>query len=202
MQLATDTLRPQYEFPKLPYAMDALEPFISSETLGFHYGKHHRGYVNKLNALIQESEFVDAPLEEIVRKSSGRLFNNAAQVWNHSFYWKCMSPYGGGVPSGNLGRGMTRAFGSFESFKHFFKQTAVEQFGAGWTWLIKTRDGRLLVRETSNAANPLLTGEKALLVCDVWEHAYYLDYRNDRARYINAFLNVVDWRFVEEKFME
>jgi len=200
VQPAADVLKVQYVLPALPYALDALEPYLSRETLDYHYNKHHRGYVNKLNALVLNTAFEDAPLEEIIAKASGMLFNNAAQVWNHNFYWQCLRPCGGTVPGGELRRRLITAFGSVDDFKHLFKKMATEKFGSGWTWLIETLDGRLKVRNTDDADNPLRQGAKPLLVCDVWEHAYYIDFRNDRAKYLEAFLSLVNWEFVAENF--
>jgi Fe-Mn family superoxide dismutase len=171
---------------------------MSRETLEFHYGRHHRGYVNKLNALIARTEFEDAELEDIVRKSSGAIFNNAAQVWNHGFFWRCISPNGGGDPPRELGKAIERGFGTVDAFKQLFKKAATEKFGSGWTWLMATPDGRLVVCSTDDADSPLRSGDRALLACDVWEHAYYLDYRNDRAKYLDAFWRIVNWKFVEE----
>jgi Fe-Mn family superoxide dismutase len=184
------------ELPPLPYPRDALQPHISAETVDFHYGKHHQTYVDNLNKQIAGTEFENMPLEEIVRKSSGGMFNNAAQVWNHTFYWNCLSPNGGGKPSGRLAEAIDAAFGSFEQFKEQFTQTALTTFGSGWAWLVQRPDGQLALVSTSNAATPLTGQDTALLTCDVWEHAYYIDYRNARARYVEAFWNLVNWDFV------
>lgn len=186
----------QHELPKLPYALDALEPYISRETLEYHYGKHHQAYVNNLNNLIPGTEFEDASLEEIIKTASGGLFNNAAQVWNHSFYWKCLSPNGGGEPRGMLGESIQKSFGSFEDFKGAFTKSAVTNFGSGWTWLTQGEDGKLEIVNTGNAHTPLVSGKNTLLTIDVWEHAYYIDYRNARAKYVEAFWNLVNWEFV------
>jgi Fe-Mn family superoxide dismutase len=198
MQMATKVATPQHALPELPYSMDALEPFMSRETLEYHYGKHHRGYVNKLNSLIAGTAFEGAALADIVRDSSGAVFNNAAQVWNHSFFWRCIAPNGGGEPGAELGRAIEREFGAVDTFKRFFKKAATEKFGSGWTWLIQTRTMDLVVCSMDDAQNPMRSGDRALLACDVWEHAYYIDYRNDRARYLDAFWNIVNWKFVEE----
>ncbi|PIQ36859.1 MAG: superoxide dismutase [Fe], partial [Lysobacterales bacterium CG17_big_fil_post_rev_8_21_14_2_50_64_11] len=171
------------ELPALPYARDALAPHISAETLDFHYGKHHQAYVTNLNNLIKDSEFADLSLEQIIAKAQGGMFNNAAQVWNHSFYWNCLSPDGGGEPSGKLADAINKAFGSFDQFKEQFTQTAVTTFGSGWAWLVQRADGNLALVSTSNAATPLTGPDHALLTCDVWEHAYYIDYRNARPKY-------------------
>jgi Fe-Mn family superoxide dismutase len=184
-----------HSLPELPYAMDALEPHISRETLEYHYGKHHRTYVEKLNGLIEGTKLADAPLEDIVRDSSGGVFNNAAQVWNHTFYWHCLSPKGGGKPGGELAKAIDDAFGSFEEFHKQFSDKAVTLFGSGWAWLVKQPDGKLAIVQTGNAETPLTGKDKALLTCDVWEHAYYVDYRNDRGAYVKAWWNLVNWDF-------
>ena len=198
MQVADRTSQSRHVLPELGYPMDALEPFMSKETLEYHYGKHHKGYVDKLNALLVGTQHERAALDELVRTSNGAIFNNAAQVWNHNFFWKCLAPRGGGNPPAGLGRVLAQAFGSVDAFRQLFKRAAAEKFGSGWTWLVRMRDGRLAVRSTDNADNPLVRGDSALLVCDVWEHAYYIDYRNDRAAYVDAFLKIVSWKFVEE----
>jgi Fe-Mn family superoxide dismutase len=183
------------ELPPLPYPRDALQPHISSETLDYHYGKHHQAYVDNLNKQIAGTEFADLPLEEIVRKSSGGMFNNAAQVWNHTFYWNCLSPSGGGEPSGKLADAINKAFGSFEQFKEQFSQTAITTFGSGWGWLVQRPDGNLALVSTSNAATPITGNDTPLLTCDVWEHAYYVDYRNARPKYVEAFWKLINWEF-------
>jgi Fe-Mn family superoxide dismutase len=186
------------ELPPLPYEQNALEPHISKETLEFHYGKHHNTYVVKLNGLIEGSEDDGKSLEEIVKSSSGGVFNNAAQVWNHSFYWNCLSPNGGGNPSGALATAIEANFGSVEEFKTKFTDSAVNNFGSGWTWLIQNSDGGLAIVNTSNAGTPLTeAGVTPLLTVDVWEHAYYIDYRNLRPKYMEAFWALVNWNFVE-----
>jgi superoxide dismutase, Fe-Mn family len=185
-----------HQLPALPYAMDALAPHISKETLEFHYGKHHQTYVDKLNGLIPNTEFADLSLEEIIKKSSGGVFNNAAQVWNHTFYWHCLSPNGGGAPQGAIAQAINAKFGSFEKFKEEFTNTAINTFGSGWAWLVKDANGNLELMSTSNAAIPMTQGKTALLTCDVWEHAYYVDYRNARPKYVEAFWNLVNWDFV------
>lgn len=187
--------------PPLPYALDALEPHISKETLMYHYEKHHNAYVVNLNKLIADTEFAHLSLEEIIQKSSGGIFNNAAQVWNHTFYWHCLAQDGGGEPQGALGDAITQAFGSFEAFKEQFTQTALTTFGSGWAWLVKDEHQQLKIVSTSNAGTPLTTGMKALLTCDVWEHAYYIDYRNMRADYVKAFWSVINWKFVEQNLI-
>ncbi len=189
-----------HTLPELPYAKTALAPHISAETLDYHYGKHHQTYVTNLNNLIPGTEFEKMSLEEIVMKSSGGIFNNAAQIWNHTFYWHSLSPQGGGAPTGALGDAINKAFGSFEEFKKTFTQTALTTFGSGWAWLVKNKDGSLAIVSTSNAACPLTTGQKPLLTCDVWEHAYYIDYRNARANYVTAFWNLVNWDFAAKNF--
>ena len=182
-----------HELPALPYAMDALEPYISKRTLEFHYGKHHQAYVTNLNNLIPGTEFENATLEEIVKKASGGIFNNAAQVWNHTFYWNCMKPQGGGEPQGILAEKINRTFGSFEDFREKFSKAAVTLFGSGWAWLVQKADGSLEIVQESNAGNPMRNGAKPLLTCDVWEHAYYLDKQNARPVYVADFWKLVDW---------
>ncbi|HYE36383.1 superoxide dismutase [Fe] [Methylocaldum sp.] len=189
-----------HELPPLPYAKNALEPHISAETLEYHYGKHHQTYVTNLNNLIGGTEYENLPLEDIIRKSSGGIFNNAAQVWNHTFYWNSLKPNGGGEPAGALADAINKAFGSFDKFKEEFNKCAVGTFGSGWAWLVKNADGGLAIVSTSNAGCPLTTGQMPLLTCDVWEHAYYIDYRNARPKYVEAFWNLVNWDFVEKNF--
>jgi Fe-Mn family superoxide dismutase len=184
------------ELPALPYDRTALEPHISAETIDYHYSKHHQTYVTNLNNLIAGTEFESADLETIVRKSQGGLFNNAAQVWNHTFYWNCLKPNGGGAPTGKLAEAIDDAFGSFDAFKAEFTKTAIGTFGSGWAWLVQRADGSLALVSTSNAATPLTGTDKPLLTCDVWEHAYYVDYRNGRPKYVEAFWNLVNWDFV------
>jgi len=191
----------EHKLPELPFAKDALVPYISVETLEYHYGKHHKTYVDNLNKLIPGTEFENSSLEDIIRKASGGIFNNAAQVWNHMFYWNCLSPNGGGEPSGALALAITRDFRSFTQFKEKFTNAAVTLFGSGWTWLVKNNDGSLAIEATSNAGNPLKDGKKPLLTCDVWEHAYYIDYRNARAKYVEAFWNIVNWDFANKIFI-
>lgn len=190
----------QHTLPDLPYPENALEPHISAETLQFHYKKHHATYVDKLNGLIPGTEFETASLEDIIKKASGGIFNNGAQVWNHTFYWNCLSPNGGGAPSGDLASAIDQAFGSFDDFKARFSESAVNNFGSGWTWLVENSDGTLEIVNTSNAANPMTDGKQPLLTCDVWEHAYYIDYRNARPKYVEAFWNLVNWDFVAQNF--
>ena len=184
------------ELPALPYDRTALEPHISAETIDFHYSKQHQTYVTNLNNLIAGTEFENADLESIVRKAQGGLFNNAAQVWNHTFYWNCLKPNGGGAPGGKLAEAIDAAFGSFDAFKAEFTKTAIGTFGSGWAWLVQRADGSLALVSTSNAATPLTGSDKPLLTCDVWEHAYYVDYRNARPKYVEAFWNLVNWDFV------
>jgi Fe-Mn family superoxide dismutase len=190
----------EHKLPALPYALDALQPHISKETLEYHYGKHHQAYVTNLNNLIEGTEFENDNLEEIIQKSSGKIFNNAAQVWNHTFYWHCLSPNGGGEPGGGLSEAIVEKWGSFEEFKKAFTKLSIDTFGSGWGWLVKTPEGELDLVSTSNAANPLTTDNKALLTCDVWEHAYYIDYRNSRPNYLEAFWKLVNWDFVAKNF--
>ena len=185
-----------FSLPDLPYAKDALEPHISAETLEYHYGKHHQTYVDKLNGMVEGTPDADKSLEEIIKSASGGLFNNAAQVWNHTFYWHCLSPNGGGAPSGDLAAAIDRDFGSFETFKQKFTDSAIGNFGSGWTWLVQNDDGSLAIVNTDDAETPLTGSATPLLTCDVWEHAYYIDYRNARPKYIDAFWNLVHWDFV------
>jgi Fe-Mn family superoxide dismutase len=180
--------------------MDALQPHISKETLEYHYGKHHQQYVDTLNDLIAGTEFESMPLEEIVRKSKGAIFNNAGQAWNHAFYWNCLSPTGGGRPVGKLAAAIDGKFGSFDEFRKQFSKAAVGAFGSGWAWLVKNADGSVGIKSTANAGTPLTTDRRPLLNCDVWEHAYYIDYRNRRPDYVAAFWNIVNWDFAAEHF--
>ncbi len=188
------------ELPALPYEMDALAPHISRETLEYHYGKHHKAYVDNLNNLIPNTEFASKSLDDIIMTSSGGIFNNAAQIWNHTFYWNCLSPNGGGEPTGELADAITQKFGSFAAFKEQFSKTAITTFGSGWGWLVKNKDGSIDLVSTSNAQTPMTAGQKALLTCDVWEHAYYIDYRNARPKYVENFWNLVNWDFVAKQF--
>ena len=182
-----------FELPPLPYAMDALAPHISSETLEFHYGKHHKGYVTKLNAAVEGTPQAEKSLEDLIKTSEGGVFNNAAQIWNHTFYWNSLSPSGGGAPTGAIAEAINKNFGSFEEFKTKFTSAAGTLFGSGWAWLVKNADGSLSIEKTSNADCPLKNNQTPLLTCDVWEHAYYIDYRNARPQYIEAFWNLVNW---------
>ena len=188
----------EHTLPPLPYAMDALAPTISKETLEYHYGKHHATYVTNLNNLIKGTEFENLSLEEIVKKSSGGIFNNAAQGWNHTFYWNGLPPQGSGAPSGPVADAINAKWGSFDKFKEEFNKSALGNFGSGWTWLVQKGDALEIVN-TSNAGTPLTTDAKALLTCDVWEHAYYIDYRNARAKYVEAFWNIVNWDEVNKR---
>ena len=190
----------EHTLPALPYALDALAPHISKETLEFHYGKHHQTYVTNLNNLIKGAEFENASLEDIVRKSSGGVFNNAAQIWNHTFYWNSLSPKGGGEPGGALAAAINAKWGSFAAFKDAFTKSAIGNFGSSWTWLVKKADGTLDIVNTSNAATPLTGADKPLLTCDLWEHAYYIDYRNRRPDYLGAFWSLVNWDFAAKNF--
>jgi len=186
----------EHQLPPLPYAKDALAPHISTETMEYHYGKHHQTYVNNLNNLIKGTEFENAPLEDIIKESSGGIYNNSAQVWNHSFFWNSMKPNGGGTPIGALADAIDKKWGSFDEFVKAFQASAVGNFGSGWTWLVKKPDGSVDIVNMGAAGTPLTTGDTALLTIDVWEHAYYIDYRNARAAYLQAFWRVVDWRRV------
>jgi superoxide dismutase, Fe-Mn family len=191
----------QHELPKLPYAMDALAPHISKETFEFHYGKHHQAYVTNLNGLIKGTEFENSSLEEIIKKSAGGVFNNAAQVWNHTFFWHSMKPAGGGKPSGALAAAIDKKWGSFDAFKEAFTKSAVGNFGSGWTWLVKKADGSLDIVNTSNAGTVLTMADTALLTIDVWEHAYYIDFRNARPKFVETFLNsLANWDFAAKNF--
>jgi Fe-Mn family superoxide dismutase len=190
----------EHTLPQLPYALDALSPFISKETLEFHYGKHHQTYVTNLNNLIKGTEFENASLEDVVKKSTGGVFNNAAQVWNHTFYWNSMKPNGGAAPTGALADAINAKWGSFDKFKEEFTKCAVGTFGSGWAWLVKKADGTLDLVSTSNAATPLTSDAKPLMTCDVWEHAYYIDTRNARPKYLENFWNVANWDFASKNF--
>ena len=190
----------EHKLPPLPYAMDALQPHISKETLEFHYGKHHQTYVTNLNNMIKGTEFENASLEDIVKKSSAGVFNNAAQIWNHTFYWNSMAPQAGGKPTGALAQAIDKKWGSFDAFKDAFNKSAAGNFGSGWTWLVKKADGSVDIVNTSNAGTPLTGSDKPLLTCDVWEHAYYIDYRNARPKYLESWWNLVNWDFAAKNF--
>ena len=188
------------ELPKLPYKRDALEPHISQKTIDYHYGQHHAGYVKNLNNLIEGSVFENMNLEAIVRKSEGSIFNNAAQVWNHTFYWHCMSPEENMMPQALLLKAIERDFGSYQDFKQLFIKQAATLFGSGWLWLVSDKNGKLSLMQTHNADNPLTHEDVTpLLTCDVWEHAYYLDQQNQRLAYLNEFWQIINWRFVEKR---
>jgi superoxide dismutase, Fe-Mn family len=189
-----------FELPKLPYAMDGLQPYISVKTLEYHYGKHHQAYVDNLNKLVPGTAFEGASLEDIIKKADGGIFNNGAQVWNHTFYWNCLNPKGGGDPKGNLGDAIKKEFGSYEEFKQKFTNAGLTLFGSGWAWLVKNEEGKLQIIQESNAGNPLRNGLTPLLTLDVWEHAYYLDQQNRRGDYISAFWSLVDWNAVSDRF--
>ena len=186
----------EHKLPELLYARDALAPHISAETIDYHYGKHHQTYVTNLNNLVPDTEYENSSLEEIIKKASGGIYNNAAQIWNHTLYWNCLSPSGGGEPAGNLAEAINQAFCSFADFKEQFTRSAVTLFGSGWAWLVKNADGSLAIEATSNAGNPMQQGKAPLLTCDVWEHAYYIDYRNARPKYMEAYWNLVNWDYV------
>jgi superoxide dismutase, Fe-Mn family len=188
----------EHTLPPLPYPKNALAPTMSEETLEYHYGKHHQAYVTNLNNLIKGTEYENLPLEEIIKKSSGGVFNNSAQVWNHTFFWNCMKPNGGGAPTGKVADAINAKWGSFDKFKEEFQKSAVGNFGSGWTWLVKKADGSVDIVNTSNAGTPLTTSDKALLTVDVWEHAYYIDYRNARPKFVEAWWNLVNWDFVNQ----
>ena len=189
-----------YTLPALPYATNALMPHISPETFEYHYGKHHQAYVTNLNNLVVGTEFAGLALEEVVKKASGPVFNNAAQVWNHTFFWNSMKPAGGGAPTGALAAAIDAKWGSYAAFKEAFTKSAVGNFGSGWTWLVKKPDGSVDIVNTSNAATPLTTADVPLLTCDVWEHAYYIDYRNARPKYLESFWTLANWAFAAKNF--
>ena len=191
----------EHQLPALPYAMDALQPHMSRETFEYHYGKHHQAYVTNLNNLIKGGEFENASLEDIIKKSTAGIFNNAAQVWNHTFFWNSMKPAGGGKPTGALAAAIDKKFGSYDAFKEAFTKSAVGNFGSGWTWLVKKADGSVDLVNTSNAATPLTGADKPLVTIDVWEHAYYIDFRNARPKFVETYLNsLVNWDFAAKNF--
>jgi superoxide dismutase, Fe-Mn family len=191
-----------HKLPDLPYAIDALSPYISEETINYHYGKHHAAYVNNLNKLTANTDMADLSLEELIMKSDGGIFNNAAQVWNHTFYWHSLSPEGGNEPSGNLATAINNTFGSFASFKEQFTDAAMKRFGSGWAWLVKNEDNTLEIISTPNAENPMTNSQTPLLTCDVWEHAYYIDTRNNRGQYLENFWKLANWSFAEQNFAD
>jgi superoxide dismutase, Fe-Mn family len=190
----------EHKLPELPYSKEALAPGISSETLEYHYGKHHKAYVDNLNKLIPGTEYENMTLEDIIKKASGGIFNNAAQIWNHTFYWNSLSPQGGGEPGGELAAAINKSFGSFALFKEKFTTSATTLFGSGWAWLVKNADGSLAIESSGNAGNPVKDGKRPILTCDVWEHAYYIDYRNARARYVEAYWKLVNWNFAARNY--
>ena len=187
----------EHKLPALPFSLEALEPNMSTETLQYHHGKHHKAYVDKLNELIKGTKFENMGLEEIILSSEGKIFNNAAQHWNHSFFWQCLSPDGGGAPTGKIGELINKQWKTFDAFKEEFAKSAVDNFGSGWTWLVEDKPGMLKIMNTHDADTPKTKGLKALMTLDVWEHAYYIDYRNSRPNFINGFWNLVNWKFVE-----
>lgn len=191
-----------FELPLLPYERDALKPILSEETLEYHYGKHHKAYVDNLNKLVPGTEFENKSLDQIIMTApaASPVFNNAAQVWNHTFYWNCLTPKNKGEPKGPLADSIQKKFGSFKDFKELFNKAAIGTFGSGWAWLVQEKDGSLAILSTSNANNPMKENKKALLTCDVWEHAYYIDYRNQRPKYVDSFWEIVNWDFVEKNF--
>lgn len=188
----------EHKLPELPYPKDALQPHISAETFEYHHGKHHNAYVTNLNNLIKGTKFENMSLEEIILNSEGGIFNNSAQVWNHTFFWNCLSPKGGGTPNGKIAEMITKKWGSFEKFKEEFSKSATTNFGSGWTWLVVNKQGELDIFNTSNAQTPMTSGLKALMTIDIWEHAYYIDYRNARPNFVTAFWNIVNWDFVNK----
>jgi Fe-Mn family superoxide dismutase len=187
-----------FKLPELPYAKNSLTPHMSEETLEFHYGKHHNAYVNNLNNLIKETKFDKMSLEEIILSSEGTMFNNAAQIWNHTFFWNSLSPQGGGTPSGKILELINNSWGSFDKFKEEFTKSAIANFGSGWTWLLVGKEGKLEILNTSNAQTPITQELKPILTLDIWEHAYYIDYRNERPKFINAFWSLVNWEFANK----
>jgi Fe-Mn family superoxide dismutase len=189
-----------FELPELPYELDALAPVINKETMEFHYGKHHQAYVNNLNNLVPGTQFEGASLEEIIQAADGGIYNNAAQVWNHTFYFHSFKPNGGGKPTGDLAEAINNEFGSFEAFKEQFSKAAATLFGSGWAWLVKNQDGKLEIRQEGNAGCPIKYGCTAILTCDVWEHAYYLGYQNRRPDYIGDFWNLLDWDVISGRY--
>lgn len=188
----------EHTLPALPYPKDALAPHMSKETFEYHYGKHHQAYVNKLNTLIKGTKFENMQLEEIIKNSEGPIFNNSAQHWNHSFFWTCLAPKAGGYPGGKVGEMITKKWETFDKFKEAFAKSAVDNFGSGWTWLVQNQKGDVEIMNTSNADTPMAHGVTALLTLDVWEHAYYIDYRNARPDFVTAFWNLVNWDFVNK----
>lgn len=194
----------EHQLPQLPFAQDALVPFISKETIEYHYGKHHQAYVTNLNSLIKGTGYETLDLENIVKKAPpGGVYNNAAQAWNHAFFWNSLKPQGGGIPSGLLAGAIDKKWGSFDEFRKAFQASAVGNFGSGWTWLVRKADGSVDIVNTGAAGNPLTTGDKPLLCIDVWEHAYYIDYRNQRPKFVEAFLNkLANWDFAEKNFAD
>jgi Fe-Mn family superoxide dismutase len=194
-----------FELPPLPFAKDALAPTISAETIDYHYGKHHQAYVNNLNNIVPGTKYEKMSLEEVVKASNGqasekKVFNNAAQVWNHTFYWHCLAPKAGGDPTGTLKGAIEKSFGAFADFKKKFNDAAAAQFGSGWAWLVKNADGSLAIETTANAETPFAAGKTCVLTCDVWEHAYYIDYRNARPKYLEEFWKLVNWSFAAKNF--
>lgn len=189
-----------HQLPELPYSLDALEPHISKETLGYHHGKHHADYVKKLNKAVENNEFSGTTLEQIIATAQGNIFNNAAQAWNHSFYWQCLSPNSAFDSASEISQAIVHDFGGLDDFKKSFTDTATSQFGSGWTWLVLNQKGKLEIVNTGNADTPIRHGQVPLLTCDVWEHAYYLDYKNARPDYLQAFWKLVNWKFVNEQY--
>jgi Fe-Mn family superoxide dismutase len=188
----------KHTLPALPYAKNALEPYMSAETLEYHYGKHHQSYVTKLNELVKATKFEYMPLEELILSADGPIFNNAAQIWNHTFFWNCMGPNAGGKPNGKVAALIDAKWGNFDKFKEEFNKSAVDNFGSGWTWLVLNKDNKIEIFNSSNAQTPKTQGFKALMTLDVWEHAYYIDYRNERAKYVENFWDLVNWEFVNK----
>ncbi|MBA3660888.1 MAG: superoxide dismutase [Gammaproteobacteria bacterium] len=194
--------RGTFVLPELPYTLEALAPHISKETLEYHHGKHHKAYVDNLNKFIQDTEYQNMSLGDIIKKATGPIFNNAAQHWNHSFYWLCMTPDSSKAPIGKLADAIKKKFGSFDEFKKLFTESGTKLFGSGWTWLAQDSQGELEIINESNAGLPLKQNKKAIMTCDVWEHAYYIDYRNLRPKYIENFWDIINWDFAEKNFTE
>jgi Fe-Mn family superoxide dismutase len=190
----------KHQLPDLPYPITALEPHMSRETLEYHHGKHHATYVDKLNGLIADTEFAESPLEEIVRRADGGIFNNAAQAWNHAFFWRCLTPAVDGVPAGSLAQAVERDFGGIEGLREQFQKALTQLFGSGWVWLVRDPGGGLAISSLSNAGNPMTEGQTPLLTCDAWEHAYYIDYRNAKAKYFEGFWHLINWDFVAQNY--
>jgi len=191
-----------FELPELPWSKDALAPHISQETIEYHYGKHHKAYVTKLNGMVKDTPDANKSLEELIKSASGPVFNNAAQIWNHTFYWKSMSPNGGGEPDGSIKDAIVATYGDFATFKKQFGEACSGHFGSGWAWLVKEGDNKVKIVQTHDAGCPVKEGQVPILTCDVWEHAYYIDYRNDRAKYVESWWNTINWNFANQNLTQ